>query len=275
MSSFEFCLFYLQVSTFYIGICIVCMYCLTYYRLNVSANSVWISLREGVKKRAFIDYKYMYSEVMNDYHLNKNFCPSLFQKFCQVSEASLYIRYRNKQILKKVFFGTNLLRKWFFLCFYFECPMLKKFKKIWYSYCLFLGAIAMVIPHLDLLIALIGALASSSLALIFPPIIELLTLSAEGNRPSVLIIVKDVAIMLLGLLGCITGTYAAILGIVNVSWPAKLHVSTIVTRHSFCVPIPRIWCHCKFSCLLYCTCWKHVHIYTLYPKIFTSICIYG
>lgn len=82
---------------------------------------------------------------------------------------------------------------------------------------LFTGAIAMVIPHLDLLIALIGALASSSLALIFPPIIELLTLSAEGNRPSVLIIVKDVAIMLLGLLGCITGTYAAILGIVNVS----------------------------------------------------------
>lgn len=26
---------------------------------------------------------------MNDYHLNKNFCPSFFQKFCQVSEASL------------------------------------------------------------------------------------------------------------------------------------------------------------------------------------------
>lgn len=40
-----------------------------------------------MKKRAFIDYKF--SEVMNDYHLNKNFCPSLFQKFCQVSEASL------------------------------------------------------------------------------------------------------------------------------------------------------------------------------------------
>lgn len=40
-----------------------------------------------MKKRAFIDYEF--SEVMNDYHLNKNFCPSLFQKFCQVSEASL------------------------------------------------------------------------------------------------------------------------------------------------------------------------------------------
>lgn len=108
----------------------------------------------------------------------------------------------------------------------------------------------MVIPHLDLLIALIGALASSSLALIFPPIIELLTLSAEGNRPSVLIIVKDVAIMLLGLLGCITGTYAAILGIVNVSWSVRL--STIVTRHSFCVPIPRIWCHIA-NFHVYCT----------------------
>ncbi|XP_078326492.1 neutral amino acid uniporter 4-like isoform X2 [Crassostrea virginica] len=79
------------------------------------------------------------------------------------------------------------------------------------------GAIAMVIPHLDLLIALIGALASSSLALIFPPIIELLTLSADDQRPSIVIILKDLAIMLLGLLGCITGTYAAIQGIINVS----------------------------------------------------------
>ena len=75
----------------------------------------------------------------------------------------------------------------------------------------------MVIPHLDLLIALIGALASSSLALIFPPIIELLTLSADDQRPSIVIILKDLAIMLLGLLGCITGTYAAIQGIINVS----------------------------------------------------------
>lgn len=135
----------------------------------------------------------------------------------------------------------------------------------------------MVIPHLDLLIALIGALASSSLALIFPPIIELLTLSAEGNRPSVLIIVKDVAIMLLGLLGCITGTYAAILGIVNVSWPVRL--SAIVKRHSFCVPISRIRCHCKFSCLLYCTCW-YVHIYIhyilkfLHQFVFIHICLW-
>lgn len=149
----------------------------------------------------------------------------------------------------------------------------KKLKKIWYSYCLFVGAIAMVIPHLDLLIALIGALASSSLALIFPPIIELLTLSSEGNRPSVLIIVKDVAIMLLGLLGCITGTYAAILGIVIVSWPAKL--STIVTRHSFCVPNPRIWCH------VYCTVlvenmFIYIHyILNFYINLYLFTSVYG
>ncbi|XP_062608737.1 neutral amino acid uniporter 4-like isoform X1 [Saccostrea cucullata] len=85
------------------------------------------------------------------------------------------------------------------------------------SLILFTGVIAMVIPHLDLLIALIGAMASSSLAFIFPPIIELVTLSADNSHPSVFVILKDVAIMLLGIVGCITGTYAAILGIVNVS----------------------------------------------------------
>lgn len=167
------------------------------------------------------------------------------------------------------------MRKWFFFCFYFECLMLKKFKKIWYSYCLFVGVIVMVILYLDLLIVLIGVLVSSSLVLIFLSIIELLILSVEGNRFFVLIIVKDVVIMLLGFLGCIIGTYVVILGIVNVLWFVKLYVLIIVTRYLFCVFILRIWCYCKFLCLLYCICWKYVYIYILYFKIFILICIYG
>ncbi|XP_056012607.1 neutral amino acid uniporter 4-like [Ostrea edulis] len=101
----------------------------------------------------------------------------------------------------------------------FSTPTTKSVGNIVFRICLilFTVVIAMVIPHLDLLIALIGALASSSLALIFPPIIELVTLSADGSRPSVVIILKDLFIMLLGLVGCITGTYAAILGIIKVS----------------------------------------------------------
>lgn len=154
------------------------------------------------------------------------------------------------------------MRKWFFFCFYFECLMLKKFKKIWYSYCLFVGVIVMVILYLDLLIVLIGVLVSSLLVLIFLFIIELLILSVEGNRFFVLIIVKDVVIMLLGFLGCIIGTYVVILGIVNVLWFVRLLV--IVTRYLFCVFILRIWCYCKFLCLLYYISWKYVYIFILY-----------
>lgn len=154
------------------------------------------------------------------------------------------------------------MRKKFFFCFYFECLMLKKFKKIWYSYCLFVGVIVMVILYLDLLIVLIGVLVSSSLVLIFLFIIELLILLVEGNRFFVLIIVKDVVIMLLGFLGCIIGTYVVILGIVNVLWFVRLLV--IVTRYLFCVFILRIWCYCKFLCLLYYICWKYVYIFILY-----------
>lgn len=162
---------------------------------------------------------------------------------------------RGNKFKRRFIFGINLLRKWFFFCFYFECLMLKKFKKIWYSYCLFLGVIVMVIFYLDLLIVLIGVLVSSSLVLIFLSIIELLILSVEGNRFFVLIIVKDVVIMLLGFLGCIIGTYVVILGIVNVLWFVRLLV--IVTRYLFCLFILRIWCYCKFLCLSYCICWKY------------------
>lgn len=166
---------------------------------------------------------------------------------------------RGNKFKRRFIFGINWLRKWFFFCFYFECLMLKKFKKIWYSYCLFLGVIVMVILYLDLLIVLIGVLVSSSLVLIFLSIIELLILSVEGNRFFVLIIVKDVVIMLLGFLGCIIGIYVVILGIVNVLWFVRLLV--IVTRYLFCLFILRIWCYCKFLCLSYCICWKYFYIY--------------
>ncbi|KAK3100361.1 hypothetical protein FSP39_018724 [Pinctada imbricata] len=75
--------------------------------------------------------------------------------------------------------------------------------------------VAVLIPHLDLLIALIGALASSSLALIFPPIIEFLTFSVEEKGVSVFTIVKNSLIILLGVVGCITGTYSSIRGIIE------------------------------------------------------------
>jgi len=77
------------------------------------------------------------------------------------------------------------------------------------------GGVAMVIPHLDLMISLVGALASSSLALIFPPLIEIITFSAEGERLSKITLIKNVFIMVLGVVGFTTGTVSALQEIIK------------------------------------------------------------
>ena len=71
------------------------------------------------------------------------------------------------------------------------------------------------------MIALVGAFASSALALIFPPLIEILTFSrVEGKvwlgcLPRPVWIAKDIAIMTLGVVGSLFGTYAAIENIIE------------------------------------------------------------
>ncbi|KAG8183937.1 hypothetical protein JTE90_006862 [Oedothorax gibbosus] len=71
---------------------------------------------------------------------------------------------------------------------------------------------AIAIPNLDHLISLVGALASSSLALIFPPIIELCTVwnSNITRRKFTLILIKDAFIIIFGIIGCVIGTYTAL-----------------------------------------------------------------
>ncbi|CAG5133407.1 unnamed protein product, partial [Candidula unifasciata] len=74
---------------------------------------------------------------------------------------------------------------------------------------------AVAIPHLDLLISLIGAFASSALALILPAIIEVITLSSEDQRLPPYILVKNVLIFLFGIVGCVIGTYTSLRQIVE------------------------------------------------------------
>ena len=80
---------------------------------------------------------------------------------------------------------------------------------------IFSGGLAAFVPHLELLITLIGAFASSGLALIFPPIIEIITYSAEGENLSWLSFIKNIFIILIGLVGFVTGTYTSVRDIIK------------------------------------------------------------
>jgi proton-coupled amino acid transporter len=72
--------------------------------------------------------------------------------------------------------------------------------------------LAGAIPKLELFIALVGALSSSSLALIFPPLIDLVSQWDENYSFNKwwFILSKDIGILLLGVIGFVTGTYASL-----------------------------------------------------------------
>lgn len=74
--------------------------------------------------------------------------------------------------------------------------------------------IAQIVPKLGLLFSLIGAFFSTALALVFPPIIQIVLSYAKGG-PSRYIIIKNVLILGLGLVGFATGTYESLSAIIK------------------------------------------------------------
>ncbi|KAH8291680.1 hypothetical protein KR018_005293, partial [Drosophila ironensis] len=75
-------------------------------------------------------------------------------------------------------------------------------------------AIAELVPALGLFISLIGALCSTALALVFPPVIELIARSEPNKGPGVWICLKNLVILVMALLGFFTGTYESLKQIV-------------------------------------------------------------
>ncbi|XP_076248738.1 proton-coupled amino acid transporter 2 isoform X3 [Calliopsis andreniformis] len=80
--------------------------------------------------------------------------------------------------------------------------------------CFLTFVLAEVIPKLGLFISLVGAVSSTALALIFPPIIEMVVCWQNATLSPVTIS-KDIVIVLIGFLGFATGTYESLTSIIR------------------------------------------------------------
>ncbi|XP_063222739.1 neutral amino acid uniporter 4 isoform X5 [Bacillus rossius redtenbacheri] len=79
--------------------------------------------------------------------------------------------------------------------------------------------LAAAIPNLGAVISLVGAVSSSTLALIFPPLIEVITFWHVGLGARDWVLWKDLGIMAFGLCGFCFGSY---ISVCNILWPEPL-----------------------------------------------------
>jgi proton-coupled amino acid transporter len=80
---------------------------------------------------------------------------------------------------------------------------------------LFTFILAAMVPNLGAVISLVGAVSSSTLALIFPPIIEIVTFWPNGLGKFNWMLWKDIFIMIFGICGFLFGSFTSIYQIIH------------------------------------------------------------
>lgn len=85
---------------------------------------------------------------------------------------------------------------------------------------IFTFVLAAIIPNLGAVISLVGAVSSSTLALIFPPIIDIVTFYPNYGKNNWKLW-KDLFVLIFGVLGFVFGTYASVNQILNPEIPAR------------------------------------------------------
>lgn len=71
-------------------------------------------------------------------------------------------------------------------------------------------AVAAVVPNLSLLLSLVGSVCSTVLALTLPPLIEFIITKTEQDELDWFLIIKNSAIILIAIVGFITGAYESL-----------------------------------------------------------------
>lgn len=76
-------------------------------------------------------------------------------------------------------------------------------------------AVAEVVPNLSLLLSLIGAVCSTMIALVYPPFIEFIIMSSEEDGVSWYVLIRNSVILIVSLIGFLTGGYESLSSIIN------------------------------------------------------------
>lgn len=76
-------------------------------------------------------------------------------------------------------------------------------------------AVAELVPNLSLLLSLIGAVCSTVLALVLPPLMEFIILSCEEDGVGWFVFIKNTIILIISVIGFATGGYESLSKIIQ------------------------------------------------------------